>query len=47
MTVWVSLRTRVSTWIDDVAVGLTLLGAMVRRSRKSNSLNRWTARFLS
>ena len=34
MTVWSSLRTRVSTWIDDVAAGLALLGAMLRRSRR-------------
>ena len=32
MTVWALLRTRASTWIDDVAAGLALLGAMLRRS---------------
>ena len=34
MTIWTSLRTRASTWIDDVATGLTLLRAMLRRSRR-------------
>jgi general secretion pathway protein L len=32
VTVWASLRTRLSTWIEDVAAGLTLLGTMLRRS---------------
>ncbi len=34
MTVWASLHARLWTWIDDVAAGLTLLGAMLRRSRR-------------
>ena len=34
MTVWASLRTRASTWIDDVAAGLMRLGAMLRGSRR-------------
>ena len=46
MTVWVSLRTRVSTWIDDVAVGLTRLGAMVRRSRRIELVEQVDGSFL-
>jgi general secretion pathway protein L len=46
MTVWVSLRTRVSTWIDDVAVGLTRLGAMVRRSRRIELVEQADGSFL-
>jgi general secretion pathway protein L len=34
VTAWASLRAHVSTWIDDVAAGLTRIGAMVRRSRR-------------
>ena len=34
MTVWASFRTCASTWIDDVAAGLALLGAMLRRSHR-------------
>jgi general secretion pathway protein L len=34
VTVWASLRTRASTWIDDVATGLTRLAAMLRRCRR-------------
>ena len=45
MSIWASFRTRLSTWIDDVAAGLMLLETMLRRSPKSNSLNRRTARF--
>ena len=33
MTVWASFRTRALTWIDDVAAGLALLGAMLRRGQ--------------
>jgi general secretion pathway protein L len=34
VTVLASLRTRLSTWIDDVAAGLILLRTMLRRSRR-------------
>ena len=34
MTVWPSLRARAQTWIEDVATGLTLLGAMLRRTHR-------------
>jgi general secretion pathway protein L len=34
VTVWASLLTRASTWINDVAAGLTRLGATLRRSHK-------------
>jgi general secretion pathway protein L len=34
MTVWASLRTRVATWIDDVAMGLALLRVLLRRRHR-------------
>jgi general secretion pathway protein L len=34
VTIWASLRTRAWTWIGDVAAGLALLGAMLRRARR-------------
>jgi general secretion pathway protein L len=34
MTVWASFRTCASSWIDDVAAGLALLGALLRRSHR-------------
>ena len=49
MTVWGSLRARLSTWIDDVAAGWMLLGTMLRRSHRIELVeqNRRTGRFLS
>lgn len=46
MTVWASLRSRVSTWIDDVAAGLTLLGAMLRRSHRIELVEQADGSFL-
>jgi general secretion pathway protein L len=46
VTVWVSLRTYASTWIDDVAAGLTRLGAMVRRSRRIELVEQADGSFL-
>ena len=46
MTVWASLRTRVSTWMDDVAAGLALLGAMLRRSRRIELVEQADGSFL-
>ena len=46
MTVWASLRTRLSTWIDDVAAGLTLLGTMLRRSRRIELVEQADGSFL-
>ena len=46
MTVWASLRTRLSTWIDDVAAGLTLLGAMLRRGRRIELVEQADGSFL-
>jgi general secretion pathway protein L len=46
VTVWVSLRARVWTWIDDVAVGLTRLEAMVRRSRRIELVEQADGSFL-
>ena len=46
MTVWASLRTRLSTWIDDVAAGLTLLGAMLRRSHRVELVEQADGSFL-
>ena len=46
MTVWASLRTRSSIWIDDVAAGLTLLGAMLRRSRRIELVEQADGSFL-
>jgi general secretion pathway protein L len=46
VTVWASLRTRLSTWIDDVAAGLALLGAMLRRSRRIELVEQADGSFL-
>jgi general secretion pathway protein L len=46
VTIWVSLRTYVSTWLDDVAAGLTRLGAMVRRSRRIELVEQADGSFL-
>jgi general secretion pathway protein L len=46
VTVWASLRTRASTWIDDVAAGLTLLGAMLRRSHRIELVEQADGSFL-
>ena len=46
MTVWASLRTHASTWIDDVATGLALLGAMLRRSRRIELVEQADGSFL-
>jgi general secretion pathway protein L len=46
VTAWASLRTYVSTWIDDVAAGLTRLGAMVRRSRRIELVEQADGSFL-
>ena len=46
MTVWASLRTHLSTWIDDVAAGLTLLGAMLRRSHRIELVEQADGSFL-
>ena len=46
MTLWASLRTRVSTWMDDVATGLALLGAMLRRSRRIELVEQVDGSFL-
>jgi general secretion pathway protein L len=46
VTVWASLRTRLSTWIDDVAAGLTLLGAMLRRSHRIELVEQADGSFL-
>jgi general secretion pathway protein L len=44
--IWASLRTRASRWIDDVAVGLALLGAMLRRSHRIELVERADGSFL-
>jgi general secretion pathway protein L len=46
VTVWASLRTRLSTWIDDVAAGLTLFGTMLRRSRRIELVEQADGSFL-
>jgi general secretion pathway protein L len=46
VTVWASLRTRASTWIDDVATGLTRLAAMLRRSRRIELVEQADGSFL-
>jgi general secretion pathway protein L len=46
VTVWSSLRTRASTWIDDVAAGLALLGAMLRRSHRIELVEQVDGSFL-
>ena len=46
MTVWASLRAPLSTWIDDVAVGLTLLGTMLRRSHRIELVEQADGSFL-
>ena len=46
MTVWASLRARPSTWIDDVAAGLTLLGTMLRRSHRIELVEQADGSFL-
>ena len=47
MTVWASFRTYASSWIDDVAAGLALLGAMFRRSHKIELAEQADGSFLS
>jgi general secretion pathway protein L len=46
VTVWVSLRNRASSWIDDVAAGLSLLGAMLRRSHRIELVEQADGSFL-
>jgi general secretion pathway protein L len=46
VTVWASLRTRASTWIDDVATGLTLLRAMLRRGHRIELVEQADGSFL-
>jgi general secretion pathway protein L len=46
VTIWASLRTHLSTWIDDVAAGLTLLGTMLRRSRRIELVEQADGSFL-
>ena len=46
MTAWASLRTRLSTWIDDVAAGLALLGAALRRSHRIELVEQSDGSFL-
>jgi general secretion pathway protein L len=46
VTVWALLRTRGSTWIDDVAAGLARLSAMLRRSRKIELVEQADGSFL-
>jgi general secretion pathway protein L len=46
VTVWASLRARLSTWIDDVAAGLTLLGTMLRRSHRIELVEQADGSFL-
>jgi general secretion pathway protein L len=44
--VWSSLRARASAWIDDVAAGLALLGAMLRRSDRIELVEQVDGSFL-
>jgi general secretion pathway protein L len=46
MTLWASFRTRLSSWIDDVAAGLTLLGTMLRRSHRIELVEQADGSFL-
>jgi general secretion pathway protein L len=46
VTLWASLRARLSTWIDGVAEGLTLLGAMLRRSDRIELVEQADGSFL-
>jgi general secretion pathway protein L len=46
VTVWPSLRTRAWTWIDDVAAGLALLGAMLRRGHRIELVEQADGSFL-
>jgi general secretion pathway protein L len=46
VTVWTSFRSRLSTWIDDVAAGLTLLGTMLRRSHRIELVEQADGSFL-
>jgi general secretion pathway protein L len=46
VTVWASLRTRLSTWIDDAAVGLSLLGTLLRRSHRIELVEQADGSFL-
>ena len=46
MTVWASLRSRLATGIDDVAAGMTLLGTMLRRSRRIELVEQADGSFL-
>ena len=43
---WASLLTHVSTWIDDAAAGLTLLGVMLRRSHRIQLVEQADGSFL-
>jgi len=47
MTIWASLKERASNWIEDAATGLTLLLAMVRRSRKVELIEHGENAFLA
>jgi general secretion pathway protein L len=46
VTVWATLRNRASSWIDDVAAGLSLLGAMLRRSHRIELVEQADGSFL-
>ncbi len=46
MTVPASLRAHALTWIDDVAAGLALIGAMLRRSRRIELVEQADGSFL-
>jgi general secretion pathway protein L len=46
VTVLSSLRTRASSWIDDVAAGLALLGAKLRRSHRIELVEQMDGSFL-
>jgi general secretion pathway protein L len=46
VTVWASLRSGASTWIDDVATGLALLGTMLRRSHRIEFVEQADGSFL-
>jgi hypothetical protein len=47
VTVLSSLRIRASSWIDDVAAGLALLGAKLRRSHRIELVEQMDGSFLS
>ena len=46
MSIWASFRTRLSTWIDDVAAGLMLLETMLRRSPRIELVEQADGSFL-